>query len=89
MQRGLPLRGKINARPGPKSGWKGGEELENRLKEVRQSKGVNQSQLAKRSGISRYNIYLIEKNKGQNVMFSTMKALSDALGVSIEDIFFE
>ena len=64
----------------------GGDGL-NRLKEVRESRGVSQEKLAELSGISRQTISKIETDPEFNAKVDTIKRLADALDVSFHDIF--
>ena len=60
----------------------------NRLKEVREEKGISQEKLAELSGISRQTIFKIESNPEFNAKVDTIKKLADALEVTFHDIFF-
>ena len=53
---------------------------------LRLAKGWSQTELAKRAGLSRNAIALIETNakRGQNPRISTLLAIFNALGVDIE-----
>lgn len=66
--------------------WRG-MELENRLKEVRESKKISQNMLAEISGVSRTVINQIENGKRNNLAVGTMIKLADALECSVLDIF--
>ena len=63
------------------------ERLENRLRELREAKGLTQAQLADLIGVSRKTVNTVE-----NGVFvpSTVVALklAKALGSSVEDLFF-
>lgn len=61
----------------------------NRLKEIRESKEMTQTALAKVSGISRQRINQLEKGTFLSVNSKTLRALADALGVNIADLFSE
>ena len=60
----------------------------NRLKEVREEKGISQEKLSELSGISRQTIYKIEADPEFNARVDTIKALAEALEVDFHDIFF-
>lgn len=60
-----------------------------RLKEIREEKGMTQEELENKSGISRQTISAIENGRTNNVMSGTLTALADALGTTIDAIFFE
>ena len=65
----------------------GGDVL-NRLKEIREGKGVSQEKLAELSGISRQTISKIETDPEFNAKVDTFKKLAEALEVNFHDIFF-
>ncbi len=60
--------------------------MKNRVKELRAREGFNQTELAKRAGISRQTVSLIERN---NFMPSVLTAVSIAriLKENVEDVF--
>lgn len=60
--------------------------LYNRLKEHRARLGINQSELGKRSGVSRQTISLIERGDYSPSVTLALK-LAAIFGVSVEDIF--
>ena len=59
-----------------------------KLKEAREAKGITQEELEQKSGISRQTISAIENNKVGDVKIGTLKALAEALGTTVEAIFF-
>lgn len=60
----------------------------NRLKDIRESKGISQEKLAELSGISRQTIFKLESDPEFNARVDTIKALADALEVEFHEIFF-
>lgn len=60
--------------------------LYNRLKEHRARLGINQSELGKRSGVSRQTISLIERGDYSPSVTLALK-LAAICGVTVEDIF--
>lgn len=60
--------------------------LNNRLKEHRARLGINQSELGKRSGVSRQTISLIERGDYSPSVTLALK-LAKIFEVSVEDIF--
>ncbi|HIZ21267.1 MAG TPA: helix-turn-helix transcriptional regulator [Candidatus Blautia faecigallinarum] len=60
--------------------------LENRLKEHRARLGMNQSELGKRSGVSRQTISLIERGDYSPSVTLALK-LAKIFQVKVEDIF--
>lgn len=60
--------------------------LENKLKEYRARLGINQSELGKRSGVSRQTISLIERGDYSPSVTLALK-LAHIFEVSVEDIF--
>lgn len=57
------------------------------LKEIRESRGFTQTQLAMESGISRQTIISLESNTDYNVTAKTLVALATALKVDVQDLF--
>jgi transcriptional regulator with XRE-family HTH domain len=53
-----------------------------RLKEIRESRGLTQVELAKRSGVGRPSISNIENHKTSAVDFAVLEKLADALDVN-------
>lgn len=60
--------------------------LENRLKEYRARLGINQSELGKKSGVSRQTISLIERGDYSPSVTLALK-LAHIFNVTVEDIF--
>lgn len=60
-----------------------------KLRETREAKGMSQEELEKASGISRQTISSIENGKSTSVMSSTLISLARALGVTVDEIFFD
>ena len=61
--------------------------LKIKIKDVRDQKGMSQTELARKSGISRVTIWALETGKQQDTTTSTLTSIADALGVSIDEIF--
>lgn len=59
-----------------------------RLKEVREKHGLTQEELARKSGISRVTISMIESGKSSCVKTQTLLKLADALGERHLNYFF-
>ena len=57
------------------------------LKAVREAHGITQSDLSRRSGISRQTIIALENDEMYNATSKTIVALADALGVTVQDLF--
>ena len=60
-----------------------------KIKELREKMSMTQEELAKKIGISRVTISLLENNATKEVMISTLKALAHALDTTVADLFFE
>jgi len=60
-----------------------------RIKEARLKANMSQEELAKKSGITRQTISALENGTHRNVMTKTLIAIANALGVSLDTIFFE
>ena len=59
-----------------------------KLKEAREERRMTQEELAAKSGISRQTIVSIETDPTYNTTFGTLTKLADALGTTIDKIFF-
>ncbi len=62
--------------------------MKNRLKEMRELKGLSQEELAKEAEISRTTISEIETEKKVVVTNITLEKIANALGMKVTDIFF-
>lgn len=58
------------------------------LRDARKKNGMTQTDLSKKSGVSRTTISALEKGIIKNTSTNTLIKLADALGSSVEDIFF-
>ena len=61
----------------------------NRLREIRESRGMNITDLANASGITRQTIYRLENEENENINTKTLKALAVALDAKVADFFVE
>ena len=61
--------------------------IKNRLKELRESSGMSQEELARKSGISRTTLSKIENNEEVNVNTRTIAKLADVFNVKPSEIF--
>lgn len=61
--------------------------IKNRLKEVREKKGVSQTALSEMAGVSRMTIIKIESDRETNITTDTMASISKALETPITEIF--
>ena len=61
--------------------------MTNRLKEIRERRGMSASELMRRSGISRATIWKLEMNASQAYTTRTMEKLAQALDVPASEIF--
>ncbi len=59
-----------------------------KIKEIRESKHMTQDELAQKSGISRVTISAMENGVERNTTSRTLVKLAEALGVTIDQIFF-
>lgn len=66
---------------------KGGDDLINNLKEIREAQNMSIMELSRRTGKSRTCIYKIESGIAIDVRPSTMRAIAEALGRPVSDIF--
>lgn len=58
-----------------------------RIREIRESKGISQTELSERSGVSRATIWKLETDDKAVTMTSTLIKIASALGVSLDEIF--
>src|SRR5258707_1119851 len=77
---------------------RGGQDLMNRkelsglgkrLKEVREAAGLSQQALAVRAGLSISVVSRLEQGAQDNPRLHTIKAIADALGVTVDDLLRE
>lgn len=61
--------------------------IKNRLKELREERGISQEKLAKMSGISRTTLSKIENNEEVSVTTKTIARLADVFDVEPSEIF--
>lgn len=62
--------------------------MKNRVKEVRERKGISQEELAEKSGVSRTTISEIETQKKEVTTNITLEKIANALGVKVSYLFF-
>ena len=62
--------------------------MENQLKHFREQKGWTQTELSKKSGVSRVTINCLENNKVQVARTDTLTKIADALEQPVSDVFF-
>src|SRR3990172_3067158 len=65
------------------------DQIGQRIRSVRESKGLGPEEMHKRSGISTSFIYQLEKNPKTNVILRRLEALALALEVSLSDLVNE
>ena len=59
-----------------------------KLKEAREKKRMTQEELALKSGVTRQTIISIETDQTYNPTINTLVKIADALGTTIDKIFF-
>lgn len=59
-----------------------------KIREIRERRGITQVELAEKSGVSRTTIYGLESGEEKITTTKTLNKLANALGVSVEEIFF-
>lgn len=62
--------------------------MRTRIREVREERGMSQSELARLSGISRQVIWKIETDEETNTTTKTLGAIAKALEVPMNDLIF-
>ena len=63
--------------------------MKNILKEVRESIGISQEELSRKSNVSRTTISELENGKTDVITNITLEKLSEALNKKVTDIFFQ
>lgn len=58
-----------------------------KIKEVRENKGISLRELERRTGIDRHYLADLEKMPADEILVSEAIFISQALGVTIEDLF--
>ncbi len=58
------------------------------LREAREKTGMTQKELAKRSGVSRATISMLENGRVTCVKTATLTKLADTLGKRVSELFF-
>lgn len=61
----------------------------NNLKDIRESKGISISELARKANVTRQTIHRLENEKDDTANSKTLKSLADALEVKVTDFFVE
>ena len=59
-----------------------------KIREAREEKGMTQERLSELSGVSRCTISALENGIDRNTTSKTLLAIASALGLKVEDIFF-
>ena len=61
----------------------------NRLKQIRESKEISVSELARMSNVTRQTIHRLENEDDNTANTKTLKSLAEALGVKVVDFFMD
>lgn len=62
--------------------------MKNRVREVREEKGISQEELSEKSGVSRTTISELETEKKEVTTNITLEKIATALGEKVSNIFF-
>lgn len=62
--------------------------MKNKLREIREEKGISQEELSERSGVSRTTISELETEKKEVTTNITLEKIATALGEKVSNIFF-
>ena len=60
-----------------------------RVKDIREKKGMSQTELSEKAGITRTTIWKLETGENEVTTSKTLLAIAEALGVSVKDLFFD
>jgi transcriptional regulator with XRE-family HTH domain len=66
---------------------KGGERVRYRIKELRESQNLTQTELAERAGIARATIWKLETGDDEITTTKTLSKIASVLGVGVNDLF--
>lgn len=64
------------------------QHISDNIKRIRNEAGLSQQELADRAGISKSQIWRLEKGEQKNPTLETLIPISKALGVSLDEIVF-
>lgn len=59
-----------------------------KIKEMREEQNMTQEELARKSGVSRTTIWALENNANKMASTKTLLKIAQALGKSVDQIFF-
>ncbi len=60
-----------------------------RIKEIRERKGMSQSELSDKAGVTRATIWKLETGENEVTTSKTLLKIADALGVTIGELFLD
>ena len=60
-----------------------------KIKELRIKKGMSQAELCEKSGVCRATLWALETNRKNTTTTKTLQRIADALGTTVDAIFFE
>lgn len=58
-----------------------------RIREIREMRGMSQSELAEKTGITRATIWRLETGEEETTTTKTLLKIAEALGVSVGELF--
>lgn len=58
-----------------------------RIKEIREARGMSQSELSERTGLTRTTIWRLETGEEETTTTKTLLKIADALGVTVGALF--
>lgn len=62
--------------------------MEYRIRELREQKGMTQSELSRKSGVTRATIWKLETQNNEITTTLTLSRIAKALGVPVEELFY-
>lgn len=63
--------------------------MEFRIKQLRRERGMSQTELARRAGVSRQTIILLESGVAKNTTTRTIAGIADALDTTADALFYD
>ena len=62
--------------------------MQYRIREIRESRGISQTELADKAGVTRATIWKLETGEDEVTTTKTLLKISEALGVDAKELFY-
>lgn len=60
-----------------------------RIREIRETRGMSQSELAEKTGLTRATIWRLETGEEETTTTKTLLKIAEALGVTVAELFLD